>query len=67
MLVHLSDVGPVLKQRVQQLYPPSDQLVSHVFRRFLSQFLTDFHEILYGLFARHSATTKKFQQKTLYS
>ena len=33
------------------------------FCRFLSQFSDDFHEILYGLFASHSATTVKFSSE----
>ena len=36
-----------------------DAHVSHVFRRFLRQFSTDFDEILQGLFLSHAATTVK--------
>ena len=39
--------------------------MSHVFRRFLSQFSTDFDEILQGLFSRHAATTVKFSLKNI--
>ena len=35
------------------------------FGRFLSQFSTDFHEILYGPFASHSATTVKFSSENI--
>ena len=44
--VYLSSNILKYQNRITFLYPPSDKLVSHVFRRFLSQFSTDFHEIL---------------------
>ena len=40
-------------------------LVSHVFRRFLSQFSADFNEILQGLFSGHAATTVKFSLENI--
>ena len=35
------------------------------FRRFLSQFSTDFDEILQGLFSSHAATAVKFSLKNI--
>ena len=42
-----------------------NSLVSHVFRRFLSQFSPDFYEILQGLFSSHEATTVQFSLKNM--
>ena len=57
---HALQIIVVIDYISYNLYPPSDYFVSHVIRRFLSRFSTDFHEILYGLFASHSATTAVF-------
>ena len=56
-----------LEFRLPLLYPPSDYLVSHVSRRFLSQFSTDLHEILQGLFSSQAATTMKFSLENIVS
>ena len=60
ILVHFKTIGPIPAVRL-----------SYVFRRFLRQFSTDYHEILQGLFTSHAATifivVQYFPIKILYN